>query len=110
MPQKKKTSESSLLCRTLGGSPGLYKVVLTLARPTYLLDPEGHLSDFAGLEGDSHLAIAKPADANPDYAPDDDTRHLIFKAETDGGKFQLLGASNRRGFLGQVTAESIYGE
>jgi hypothetical protein len=91
----------------IGGGPGLYKVVLTLARPGYPLHPECEYSTFETLEGDSHLAIAKPACVHPEFAPDDDVEHVILSAQTDDGVFQLYGTPNSRGYLARVTAESI---
>jgi hypothetical protein len=89
-----------------GGTPGRYRVVLTLARPRYPLRPEGQVATFENLEGDSHLAVAKPAYA---IAPDDDVKHVVLTAQTDDGTFELLGKPNSRGFLAQIVAESVYG-
>jgi hypothetical protein len=91
----------------VGGSAGFYKVVLTLARPGYPLHPEGQLSGFPGLQGDSHLAIAKPAYS---IADNDDVKSILINAQTEDGSFQFIGTPNSKGFLGQITAESIWGQ
>lgn len=91
----------------IGGGPGLYRVVFTLARPGYPLHPEGHYATYETLEGDSHLAIAKPAYINPAFALDDDLKHIVFNAQTEDGMFLLYGTPNKRGYLAQITAESV---
>ena len=92
-----------------GGGAGLYKVVLTLARPGQPLLPEGQFKSFEKIEGDSHLAIADPAYRPPDIAPDDGVASILFQPETEDGKFNLIGKPNSHGFLGQVIAETIPG-
>jgi hypothetical protein len=89
-----------------GGAPGYYKVVLTLARPGHTRHPEGQYASFGGLEGDSHLAIAKPAYT---IAENDDVKAVTIRATTEDGDFLLVGTPNKRGFLGQVTAERVWG-
>lgn len=91
----------------IGGGPGLYKVIFTLARPGYPLHPEGHSASYETLEGDSHLAIAKPAYINPAFTPNDDLKHIVFNAQTEDGMFQLYCTPNKRGYLAQITAESV---
>lgn len=51
------------------GGDGLYEVTFILNRPGHRLMPDGQFSFSNGLEGDSHLAIKKPAfepPGNPD--------------------------------------------
>lgn len=91
----------------IGGGPGLYKVVFTLARPGYQLHPEGHYGTYETLEGDSHLAIAKPAYIDPAFTSDDDLMHIIFDVQTEDGTFHLYGTPNKRGYLAQITAGSV---
>jgi hypothetical protein len=91
----------------IGGGPGLYKVVFTLARSNYPIHPEGHYATYETLEGDSHLAIAKPAYINPAFTRDDDLKHIVFNAQTEDGMFRLYGTPNKRGYLAQITAESV---
>jgi hypothetical protein len=91
----------------IGGAPGDYMVVLTLARPGYTPHPEGQYASFAGLEGDSHLAIAKPAYV---IAENDDVKAVTIKASTEDGDLILVGTPNKRGFLAQVTAERVWGK
>ena len=91
-----------------GGAPGLYKVVLTLARPGQPLRPEAQLTSYENMRGDSHLAIAEPAYRDPGIAPGDGVTAVILQAQTEDGIFSLIGKPNERGFLGQVTVESIH--
>ena len=94
----------------LGGGPGLYKVVFTLARPGFPLRPEGQFATFETLEGDSHLAIAKPANVHAEFASDDDVKSVPFEAKTKDGVFQLSGEPNRRGYLARITKEAVQAE
>ena len=93
-----------------GGVAGLYKVVLTLARPGQPLLPEGQVTSFENMQGDSHLAIADPAYHPPTIAADDGVASILFQPETEDGKFNLIGKPNARGFLGQVIAEAMPGK
>jgi len=93
-----------------GGRTGMYKVVLTLARPGQPLLPEGQVTSFENMQGDSHLAIADPAYHPPNIAPDDGVASILFQPETEDGKFNLIGKPNARGFLGQVIAEAMPGK
>jgi hypothetical protein len=88
----------------LPGSPGQYIVTFLLRRPGYNLVPEGQYSFATGLEGDSHLAIAKPAYAPPGN-PDADM--IKIYGQTEDGKFIFTGHPNKRGFLGKLASESL---
>ncbi len=59
------------------------------------------------MQGDSHLAIAKPAYS---VADNDDVKSILINAQTEDGSFQFIGTPNSKGFLGQITAESICGQ
>jgi hypothetical protein len=83
---------------------------LTLARPGQSLMPEGQVTSFENIQGDSHLAIADPAYHPPDIAPDDGVASILFQPETEDGKFNLIGKPNARGFLGQIIAEATPGK
>jgi hypothetical protein len=81
------------------GGEGLYEVVFVLHRPGYQLMPEGRFSFSSGLEGDSHLAISKPAfspPGNPDAA------QIKIFATNDDGYFEFTGFPNKNGYLGKV--------
>jgi len=69
--------------------------------------PEGEVTSFENLHGDSHLAIADPAYHPPSIAPDDGVTSIILQTRTDDGIFNLIGKPNSRGYLGQVIAESV---
>jgi hypothetical protein len=83
-----------------GGLPGRYEVILTLARPGFPLEPEGKVNSGGHLEGDSHLAIAKPAYS---IALNDDVERVTIYSQTEDGRFELVGKPNRKGFLGTLT-------
>ena len=87
------------------GQPGFYKVVLTLSRPGYPIHPEAELTGYENLQGDSHLAIAKPAYS---IGPDDDIKEVKLMVQTEDGPFELIGTPNKKGFLAQITADPIY--
>lgn len=84
------------------GLPGRYQVVLTLARPGFPPEPEGNVNGGGRIEGDSHLAIAKPAYYDPQKG---DVTKVIIYTHTDDGRFQLVGLPNRKGFLSTLTVE-----
>ncbi len=85
-----------------GGSPGLYEVKFILHRPGYRLQGEHQLSFSSGLQGDSHLAISKPA-FSPPGNPDAD--QIVIAGITEDGNFQFTGLPNEKGYLGKfVTA------
>lgn len=81
------------------GGPGLYQVVFVLHRPGYQLMPEGRFAFSSGLEGDSHLAMSKPA-FRPTGNPD--AEQIKIFATNDDGYFEFTGFSNKRGYLGKV--------
>jgi hypothetical protein len=81
------------------GAPGLYEVTFVLRRPGFSLNPEGQISFAAGTEGDSHLAISKPAFAPPGN-PDAD--RVMISGNTADGRFTFLGFPNKKGFLGKL--------
>ena len=84
------------------GLPGRYKVVFTLGRPGFSLHDEYLIVASDYLDGDSHLAIAKPAIEG--------TGPIVVSTETDSGVFEFTGLPNRRGFLGKLVLESIDAE
>ena len=86
----------------LQGSPGLYAVTFVLRRPGYSLTAESHFSFATGLEGDSHLAITKPAFVPPGN-PDAD--QIKVYGHTEDGQFIFTGYPNKRGFLGKFTSD-----
>jgi hypothetical protein len=81
------------------GTHGFYEVTFVLHRPGYQLMPEGQFSFSGGLEGDSHLAISKPA-FNPPGNPDADQIKIF--ATNDDGYFEFTGFPNKKGYLGKV--------
>jgi len=88
--------------RNLGvpkGLPGEYECVFVLNRPGVNLIPENQHSFAEGMEGDSHLAISKPA-FSPPGNPDAD--QILINGETEDGHFEFIGLPNRRGYLGKI--------
>ncbi len=90
--------------RNIGGPtglPGRYQVTLALARPGFPPAPEGNVNGGGSIEGDSHLAIAKPAYYDPQKG---DVTKVIIYTQTEDGALSLVGLPNRKGFLGTLTA------
>lgn len=83
------------------GVPGNYRVVFTLSRPGYALAPEYKHSFEGGLNGDSHLAISKPAFSPPGNP---DATQIRIDGATDAGRFEFIGYPNEGGFLGKIEA------
>jgi hypothetical protein len=81
------------------GRPGGYDVVFTLSRPGYPLTAEHNLSASAHLQGDSHLAITRPANilADPSAAK------ITFDIDFNGAPFQFDGSPNKQGFLSKIS-------
>jgi hypothetical protein len=87
----------------LGGSPGKYRVVFTLARPGILPKPEKEFSFDADLPGDSHLAILPPAVPTPPDNPG--ATQIRVHAKTEDGDIVFDGFPNAAGFLGRLVTE-----
>lgn len=88
--------------RNLGGPvglPGEYKAVFVFGRPGFPLLPENQYSPAERLEGDSHLAITKPAHSDPNNLDADQIR---LYAQTPDGSFVFTGHPNTKGFLGKM--------
>jgi hypothetical protein len=87
-----------------GGSPGQYRVVLTLGRPGFALRPETSFTFESGLEGDSHLAICPPAlrweGADPPVA-------IHVRTVTPSGELVFRGVPNKKGFLGKLVVDGL---
>ena len=80
------------------GQPGKYEVTFVLQRPGYPLTPETRVSFAQGLTGDSHIAISKPAVADPTWTG---TRMRI-NSRVDGEDFLFEGTPNDSGFLAKL--------
>lgn len=89
------------------GEPGEYRVVLTLHRPGILLRSEGDYAVAEHLQGDSHLAIAKPAHSHPSLP---EKTYVKLFSEIDGKSFTFIGHPNDKGFLGKLVLEMIQAE
>jgi hypothetical protein len=84
------------------GLPGEYECVFVLNRPGFNLIPENTHSFAEGMEGDSHLAISKPA-FSPPGNPDAD--QILISGNTEDGHFEFTGLPNRRGYLGKIKSK-----
>jgi len=84
----------------LQGAEGDYEVTFVLARPGFALQPEGKMSFANGLQGDSHLAIVKPAFTPPDPG----ATEILVDARTEDGDFRFTGYPNPKGFLGKIVS------
>src|SRR5262249_34093393 len=88
----------------VNGEPGEYRVVFTLHRPGIPLQPEGDYAIAEHMQGDSHLAIAKPAHSHPDLPAGTHARLFV---EIHNEKFTFICHPNDRGFLGKLELQSI---
>ena len=83
------------------GLPGQYQVTFLFERPGFRKTKEYEFLSFTGpLEGDSHLAISKPAFTPPDPNAD----QIVIYAKTPDGEFEFTGFPNAAGFLGKVVS------
>lgn len=76
------------------GSPGEYSAVLTLARPGIRPLPEYEQRPSDTLQGDSHIAITKPA-----YSPPGNADATEIHMTSAAGELIFSGHPNHRGFL-----------
>jgi hypothetical protein len=81
------------------GAPGQYRVVISLQRLGYAVYPE-RAFNFGGRHGDSHIAIAAPAYANPGLP---DANGVLIEAESSDGRFTYEAAPNEKGFVAQIS-------
>jgi len=83
------------------GAPGQYKVTFVLSRPGFSLEPECKYSFAHLLNGDSHLAIAKPAFVNPEG----DFDEIVIDGSSPDGQFRFTGWPNEKGYLGKIESD-----
>jgi Methylamine utilization protein MauJ/SEC-C motif len=88
----------------INGEPGEYRVVFTLHRPGIPLRPEGDFAIAEHMQGDSHLAIAKPAHSHTELPTG---THVRLFVEVDDEKFTFICHPNDGGFLGKIELLSI---
>jgi SEC-C motif len=86
------------------GEAGKYRIVITLHRPGIRLRPEADYAIAEHMEGDSHLAIAKPAHPHPDLPSD---THVRLTTEIANESFTFVCSPNQKGFLGKLELDSI---
>ncbi len=85
------------------GGPGLYAVTFILARPNSRNSPEDEIKFAADLQGDSHLAIAKPAviiDIDPDQ--------VLMSYKAPAGSLLFRGYPNKDGYLGKLISDPFF--
>jgi len=86
------------------GDPGKYKVIFILNRPGFSLLPYNHVSDANSMEGDSYIAIAKPAHPHPDIP---ESTYVRIESEIDGQELTFTCFPNENGYLGKIELEEI---
>lgn len=86
------------------GQAGNYRVVFTLSRPGFSLLPDHSYADAASMQGDSHLAIAKPAHPHPNLP---ENTHVKVTSDIAGNEITFNCYPNEKGFLGKVELPSI---
>jgi hypothetical protein len=84
------------------GLPGDYECVFVLNRPGFNLIPENAHSFAERLEGDSHLAISRPAFSPPGNPTAD---QILISGDTEDGHFEFTGFPNKRGYLGKIKSK-----
>jgi hypothetical protein len=84
----------------IGGAPGLYRVVFTLARPGYTPVGERDFNADPDLPGDSHLAILPPAVQAPTDNPG--ATQVRIRVKADSEELMFDGFPNAGGFLGRL--------
>jgi hypothetical protein len=84
------------------GLPGDYRVTFVLARPGFALVPERDSKPVSELEGDSHVAVSKPAF---DIPGNPDADQIKIHSKTEDGEFEFTGFANSRGFLGKIASK-----
>lgn len=91
-----------------GGTPGPYKVIFLLSKPRNPVVDEMIVGFPEHLEGNSHLAITKPAYVLPDGSA---ATNIIVRARNDKGEeFKFIGIPNQNGFLGKIQSDSFPAE
>jgi len=80
------------------GQPGKYEVTFVLQSSGYPLTSETRASFAEGLTGDSHLAISKPAIADPTWT----WTNIRIRSRFEGDEFLFEGTPNDRGFLAKL--------
>jgi len=96
--------------RNVGGPKGIsgkYKATFVLDRPGFNLLPENKHSFSAGLQGDSHLAVTRPAFVPPQDSESDPITRIKIFGETEDGRFEFMGLPNSKGFLGKIESNSF---
>ena len=84
------------------GSPGKYVVTFILNRPGYNLTPENDISAVEQSQGDSHLAITRPAFVPP---WDPDLTDIRISIQGRGSELAFIGYPNSKGFLGKLISD-----
>jgi hypothetical protein len=84
--------------------PGDYSVTFVLGRPSQPELPEDKVDWSERLQGDSYIAITKPAVA-PKVSPD--ATGIRVRAQTADGSFLFDGIPNRSGYLGKLKSQQF---
>jgi hypothetical protein len=87
------------------GIPGLYQVTFVLGKPGLRSFPENEIKFADFIQGDSHLAIVRPAFPAPE-----DAVKIRIAVTVDGESFVLEGLPNEAGFLAKIVTEQFYAQ
>src|ERR1700682_2891568 len=79
---------------------GPFDITYTLARPGHLPSPDSNLQPEENHEGDSHLAIARPAIPH-------DAKYYRIESIVNGKLLRADGIPNKRGFLGKIRITGV---
>ena len=82
------------------GQPGQYRLTVLFARPSYRNLPANQQSFLGALEGDSHLAISRPA-----MVPAQEGSVPKIFAGTPEGRFEFTAIANNQGYAGKFRSE-----
>jgi hypothetical protein len=85
------------------GNLGKYKVQLLLSRPGYPLWAEREHKFIDGVNGDSHILIAKPAA----HRLDKDAVQIHLHAVNASGEIAFKGLPNENGYLGKLVVDEL---
>jgi hypothetical protein len=94
--------------RKPGGEPGQYEVLLLLAKPGYSVSDETIISMPEQIDGNSHLAITKPAFVPPN---DENADQILIRAQNDKGEqFEFHGIANKKGLLSKLRSNPFFAD
>lgn len=85
------------------GVPGLYQVTFVLGKPGTRSFPENEIKFAQFMNGDSHLAIVRPAFPAPE-----DAVKVRFEVHEANERFVFDGVPNQQGFLAKLESQPFH--